>query len=99
MWKRLPYWVRGALIAETVVILTHIYYFACIKSSNSEGEAIGCYITTLPITFPTIIEETMPISENFAIFLVFFTWFLLGSLIGLIVGKFKKKSLPPTSQI
>gem|GEM_PF-2410098 len=101
MWKRLPYWVRGGLVS-----LFACGFFLISERIQCAGDAhsVGCFIFSVP-SLPLL--PLIPITQKFSnqtlniIFLVgpLILWFLLGSLIGLIVGKFKKKSLPPTSQI
>lgn len=80
--KKEYYWVIGGLIALLIYIIVYIIY-----SLPCEGECFELLFFGLFLAIPC---KLIGIKENCTLISIFI-WFLIGSLIGFLIYKVKKK--------
>jgi hypothetical protein len=96
-WQGLKYWQKGGIIGALVPIILLALSFFCV-SIISGDESIFCTIPLVPISFFFVFDilvrfDFLP-NKIVMIFYYLFSiviYFLIGALIGLIIGKLKKK--------
>ena len=96
-WKDWPYWLRGGIIVVLipVIIFLIVLIFEKISSSRdptyyqgTHGTLAGYLLIALGLPI-NIIAPTL--GEGTFIFLTAIMYFVIGAIIGLIVGKIKSK--------
>ncbi|MCR4334778.1 MAG: hypothetical protein NUV47_03585 [Patescibacteria group bacterium] len=94
--KKMPYWLKGGVIGGGVLIVSYILSTSCLYLfTSSDSWGLECLLFSIP-SIPIInILLSFPSSYSFSSLLIFsielVIWFLIGSLIGAIVGYIKKK--------
>lgn len=101
-WKNLPSWLKGGIIIIIIIILLFSIAFALDKISPSKVGQFGklsrstfiLFIIILPgaiIMGGNILDGTTTAIIILALFLSGIIYFIIGSLIGLIISKLKSK--------
>jgi hypothetical protein len=94
-WKKWTYWLRGGVIGIIIPILSMILTQTCTAMS----ESYGCYFFSFPLFlygittlnfFPHFAEKITNLG-TFGFLISILIWFVVGSLIGAIVGNMKSK--------
>src|SRR3989338_3279021 len=90
-WKNWPYWLRGGVVGGGIVILSLTLGFSCLHfliSGESYGiECIPLALPWIPFWFVPNISSLPGISYEIILFI---TWFVIGSLVGLFIGYTKR---------
>ena len=83
VWKKLEYWQRGALIGISIGLFP----------LNEAITSVLVPINDIILRFPRILISFEISTFNFYLMFIYsiVQWYLLGALIGLIIGKVKKK--------
>ncbi len=104
-WKKLKYWQKGGIIGSLVYLTYLILVWGILQSCEGGLGCAGLIVLVVPLAiisypFNSFIERFINILPDFLgiltswilmLFLTIIQGFLIGALIGLIVGKLKKK--------
>lgn len=98
-WKDLSYWLKGGIIASIICVLFFLVSFCFYISANTNplNEAIWAFFFFFLSTYPTyfLLMGIIAKTRTFEILLIFvagiINLFIIGALIGWIVGKVKEK--------
>jgi hypothetical protein len=85
-WNKLKYWQKGGIIFSLLGILISILAFNC----SDTPFCWGVFIATMPVSFAST-PSTYDIQPFVLPVFITVQYFLIGALIGLIMGKVKKK--------
>ncbi len=95
-WKGSPFWIKGTLIAWTILVLQFPLSLLAMLISPKLVDLIlypVYFLAKQSIKFSELVFDPRA-SQYYAapitIFLVLFVYFLIGALAGLIISKFKK---------
>lgn len=100
--KKMPYWLRGGIIAGGLTLISYFLYYSCsIATVNSGPESWAClpYLIFSPMFPFAVLFDTnqfiRSLPKEQVIFLLpivsVISWFIIGALIGLIVKYIKLK--------
>jgi|SRR3989344_1029956 len=96
-WKNWPYWLRGGVVGAGVTLISWALTNACTKIivvPGYDGLGFECLPFAL-IWFPFWPFDVLTsLPDILYIFIGTIFWFVVGSLIGLIIGKLKSKKSP-----
>lgn len=84
-WKDWPYWLKGGIIG--VILLLILSLFAVATPKSDMGNVFSWAIILIAFPFMLTYEDSQML--NFILFPIYF--FILGAIIGWIVGKIKSK--------
>jgi len=87
-WKNWPYWLKGGLIFEIVLLIQIILTYLCLITGFIHGDAANCLVFAISpgLLFTKIVDGIIiPIVVNLVVY------FTIGTLIGFLFGKLKKK--------
>jgi hypothetical protein len=95
-WKEWPTWLKGGVIGLILSVLFLIGLIICASSSLGSG-SYGCINFIFPLFFGAFMASILNIQNKFVgYFVIGFTnliiYFLIGALIGWIVGKIKNRN-------
>ena len=76
------FWVMGLIFGVVMLIVPWLAQKSCTQN-------IGCLLFTVIPLYPAILLNIK--NYTFSVLISFIFWFLIGSLIGFLVYKFKKK--------
>ena len=85
-WKNLPYWLRGGIVALIIAIILLVPSLII--------ESIPLYIFNLDFIGLIIFQGSILNEDIFGVFQLItlaISYFIIGALIGLIIGKIKSK--------
>lgn len=99
-WLKLGFWFAGIIL-----LLNSLLYIGCIQfgSMGDMGESIVCTIFSLPdlifwfpLIFGGVAKRLMGDLSNKTVWLIMYfsgvlIWFVIGAIIGLIIGKIKSR--------
>lgn len=87
-WKNLPYWLRGGIIAIIIfIILVVITSISDRQGTSHPGALIIPLLPGLALTNHTLYRSDLLING----FISLIIYFIIGALIGFIIGKIKNK--------
>lgn len=98
-WKNWPSWLKGGVIAIEIDLIILVILFIGLFISSGEEFMYDVFFPLLGITqlfissflyFTGGIGEALDIFIKISILSGLVTWFLIGALIGLVVGKIKE---------
>ena len=102
-FKELSAWLKGGVIGIIIFFVLVIPLLICAFSCSSEG-CIGCLIFSLPLIFGSIFSwfDIINIENDILGYIVIAIiniplYFLIGALIGWIVGKIRNRNKKPMS--
>jgi VIT1/CCC1 family predicted Fe2+/Mn2+ transporter len=98
IWKDWPYWLKGGIVATLIPILVFVVNLVIDVLVPPKGETFLFFFLivatpALPI-FNAFFKSSIPYNITYIIFVVaiLVMYFIVGSVIGWIVGKRKTKS-------
>ena len=111
VWNRTPYWLRGGVIGGGIALICYLLVYGCFNyigfllGSGAEEIVLQCFILYVvgPI-FPTgwfivlagsLFGDYGLFAEVYSPILSIPAWFIMGSLVGMVIGLFKNKKSPP----
>ena len=86
-FKEFPYWLKGGLIGLGIGLILVAITFLCTPFFSGMGARLTCWIPVL------LVMMVFPWSEKGSLILFVYPlfYFVIGTLIGLIVGAIKRK--------
>jgi len=110
-YQLLPFWIRGGIIGGGVALIYYLLVYGCFNyigfllGSGAEEIVLQCFILYVvgPI-FPTgwfivlagsLFGDYGLFAEVYSPILSIPAWFIMGSLVGMVIGLFKNKKSPP----
>jgi len=96
-WKEWPAWLKGGVILASFMFVIEVFVLiigSLIECAGTAGTSIGTLCLLLQyLSFaiiPAFFLEFANIHPVFVVLYLIVFWFLIGSLIGWIIGKIKK---------
>ena len=101
----MPYWLRGGIIAAGITLIFVILIQGCFFTSKDNGFGCAIYSMFTPLGPVASMMDNLVLWPSIPYDLIYpvlyilsvALWFVVGSLIGLIIGYFKNKKEPTDS--
>lgn len=98
-WQKIPYWMRGGVVAVTLATLSWFSYVWCIRHYITSNDSLGfeCLLTVGLLWFPVeILHASFPVLLELPEFMYYvigiMVWFILGGSIAGVVSRIKKRT-------
>jgi len=93
-WKNWSYWLRGGIISVIIYLILLLITFLC--AENASGEGFVCLLFFVPTLllmplYQAIFGYPEPVYLAYVFFVIF--WFVIGAVVGLIIGKIKRRKM------
>jgi len=97
-WKNWPYWLKGGAIGIAIILISNALSISCLyflAAPNSWGfECLPFALPSIPIVFLLLkFPDTYSLSSAVIIIIEVIIYFIVSSLIGLLVGYLKPKKI------
>ncbi|KKU78195.1 MAG: hypothetical protein UY03_C0002G0021 [Parcubacteria group bacterium GW2011_GWA2_47_64] len=95
-WKHWPYWLRGGIITVGITIVDILLMYSCdLFTSGYSSLGCGLVFAVFGPIFPLFLFSEsfgpFPISTEVFMMIGVIVWFIIGSLVGLLIGYIKSK--------